>query len=73
MIPGMSTKMLPHGVREEDDGSFTMCCGKKTCPNIRFSSDGSAVISDLVDGARQAVPFSRDELIALARLLAGHE
>jgi|GEM_PF-3956235 len=64
------TKMLPHGVHEESDGSFTMCCGKKTCPNIKISADGSAVIRDTVNGVPQFVPFTAEELRALAELLA---
>ncbi len=66
MIERMSTKIFPHGVREEADGSLTMCCGKKTCPNLKFAPDGSAVISDIVNGAPQMVPFSAEELRALA-------
>ncbi len=52
----------------EPNGSYTMCCGKKDCPNVRFLRDGSALVTDTESGV--AVPFTSDQLDALAALLA---
>lgn len=63
--PATGSPSALSGVRKNDDGSYTMCCSKKSCPTLAFHEDGSATISD--EG--QVVKFTAEQIHALGLTL----
>lgn len=53
-------------VRKNEDGSFTMCCGRRKCPSILFAEDGSGTVRG---DHGEEIPFTADQLMALSDLI----